>query len=250
MEIDSVNKDQYDRPDKVKEYSEEDTLWPEEQVILQKYESHIRDRAVLDIGCGGGRTTQFLGQLTKDYTGIDYSRGMVDSCQENFSTLKFCHCDASDMRIFDDESFDFVLFAFNGIDCISHDKRINALKEIYRVLKSDGVFAFATHNLDDRKLVTAYNIRDLNIFNNIHNIRSYLKARKHQIRTDTYAILSDPLDGFGQLSYYIRKRDQVKQLENVDFQCIAILNQNAQFVEVDSLDRDSQFLHYICRKPQ
>ncbi len=160
MGIDSFSKEQYERPDRVREFSQWDWLWPEEQVILQKYEAHIRDRTVLDIGCGGGRTARFLGRLTKDYTGIDYSQGMVNACQETFSTLKFRHCDASDMRIFDDESFDFVLFAFNGIDCISHEKRINALKEIYRVLKYDGVFAFSTHNLDDRRLVTAFNIRD------------------------------------------------------------------------------------------
>ncbi len=249
MGIDSVNKEQYERPDRVREYPQWDTLWPEEQVILQEYEAHIRDRTVLDIGCGGGRATRFLGRLTKDYTGIDYSQEMIDACKETFSALTFRHCDASDMRIFDDGSFDFVLFSFNGIDCMSHEKRINTLKEIYRVLKYDGVFAFSTHNLDDRRLVTAFNIRDINIFNNIRNIRSYLKARKHQIRTDAYSILSDPLDGFGQLSYYIRKRGQVKQLENIGFQGIVILDQNVQFVEVDSLDRDSQYHHYVCRKP-
>ncbi len=249
MGIDSFSKEQYERPDRVREYPQWGTLWPEEQVILQKYEAHIRDRTVLDIGCGGCRTARFLSRLTKDYTGIDYSQEMVDACQENFSALTFRHCDASDMRIFDDESFDFAIFSFAGIDCMSRENRIKALKEIYRVLKYDGVFAFSTHNLDDRRLVTAFNIRDINIFNNIRNIRSYLKVRKYQIRADTYAILSDPLDGFGQLSYYIRKRDQVKQLENVGFQGIVILNQNVQFVEAVSLDRDSQYHHYVCRKP-
>lgn len=248
MEIDLLSKQLYEQQDCVREYLKQDTLWPEEEVIFQKYEAHIRDRAVLDIGCGGGRTARFLGHLTKAYMGIDYSQAMVNACQEHFKGLTFRQCDASDMAIFDDETFDFVLFAFNGIDGMSHEKRMQTLSEIHRVLKYDGVFAFSTHNLDDKRIVTCYNIRDLNLFRNIRHIRSYQRAKKHQARTDSYAILSDPLAGFGQLSYYIRKQDQVKQLETAKFKNISILNQEVKFVNADSRDRKSQWIHFICRK--
>ncbi len=92
------------------------------------------------------------------------------------------HCDASDMAVFDNACFDFVLFTFNGIDGMSHEKRIKTLKEIFRVLKYDGVFAFSTHNLDDRRHVTMYNKYDMNILNNIRNIRSYLKVRMTRLQ--------------------------------------------------------------------
>jgi ubiquinone/menaquinone biosynthesis C-methylase UbiE len=246
--IDSGNKNLYERPNTVKVYTKQTTIWPEEQLIFEKYETYILGKAVLDIGCGGGRTTMALKALTQDYTGTDYSEKMIEACQEQFETLKFVHCDASDMSVFNDNKYDFVLFSFNGIDCMSHGKRMKTLEEIYRVLKHDGVFAFSTHNLDDRRHVTAYDIFDINILRNIRNICSYLKVRKHQFRTETYAILSDPLAGFGHLTYFIRKSDQVKQLKDIGFRDVEILNRKYQFTEIDSLERDSNCFYYICKK--
>lgn len=249
MGIDSVNKTYYERSDVVKECLHNHLwIWPEEKMILKRYEAHIRGKTVLDIGCGAGRITQTLYNLTPDYTGIDYSERMIKACEEKFESLKFLHCDASDMSVFGDESFNFVFFTFNGIDCISHEKRMRALNEIHRILKYDGVFAFSTHNLDDRRHVTAYNIFDINILTNIRNILSYWKTRKHQVRAETYAILSDPLDGFGQLTYFIRMKDQVLQLKNCGFIDIEIMNRKCQFTDIDSREPDSKWFWYICKK--
>jgi len=248
MGIDSFSKIYYERPKVVQEIFNHHWLWPEEKMIFKEYETYISGKRLLDIGCGGGRIIPALKALTQDYVGIDYSEGMIKACQEKFKSLKFIHCDASDLAVFDDESFDFVLFTFNGIDCMSHEKRIKILREIHRILKYGGVFAFSSHNLDDRRHVTAFNIFDINIFNNIRNIHSYLKVRKHQIRTETYAILSDPLGGFGALTYFIRKSAQVMQLKQNGFSDVEILNCKCQFTEINSTERDSKWFWYICKK--
>ncbi|MDM8542630.1 class I SAM-dependent methyltransferase [Desulfococcaceae bacterium HSG9] len=249
MGIDSFSKIYYERPNVVQEiFHNHHWIWPEEEMIFKRYETHICGKRVLDIGCGGGRIIPALKALAQDYIGIDYSVRMIKACKEKFESLKFIHCDASDMTIFNDQSFDFVLFTFNGIDCMSHEKRIKTLKEINRILKYDGIFVFSSHNLDDRRHVTAYNIFDINVFNNIQNILSYLKVRKHQIRTETYAILSDPLAGYGHLTYFIRKPDQVIQLKQSDFSDVEILNCKCRFTEIASLERDSKWFWYICKK--
>ncbi len=249
MGIDVANKNFYDRPDVVENSSQHHLwLWPEEQFILEEWESSVRNKAVLDIGCGSGRLTPALTKLTQDYVGIDYAKGMIEACKKKFDGTKFMHCDASDMTVFGDERFDFVFFTFNGMDCISHEKRLKALGEIHRILKSDGVFAFSTHNLDDRRHVTAYDIRSINILRNIRNVFSYLKVRKEEVHAETYAVLSDPLDGFGQLTYLIRKREQVLQLEHAGFSGVRIMDQNCQFTDAESLDRDTKWFWYICGK--
>jgi len=249
MGIDAYSKNFYDRPDVVQGHLQDaPRLWPEEKMIFEKYETYIRGKAVLDIGCGAGRLVHALKELTQAYVGIDYSEGMIAACKQECDSTKFIQCDASDMTIFGDESFDFILFTFNGIDCLSHEKRTRALEEIHRVLKYDGVFAFSTHNLDDRRHVTAYNVCDINFLNNIRNILSYRKVRKEQVHAATYAILSDPLAGFGQLTYFIRKPDQVMQLKHGGFSDIEILNCKCQFTDIESREGDSKWFWYICRK--
>ena len=54
--------------------------------------------------------------------------------------------DASNLGL-KDNSFDVVIFSFNGIDYIyPYIKRLAALKEIRRVLKTNGLFIFSSHN--------------------------------------------------------------------------------------------------------
>ena len=248
MNIDSLNLDFYNQPDTVEEYISQNQLWAEEKLIFSQYASFIRAKAVLDLGCGGGRTTPALSEMAADYTGLDYSLPLIEGCKTKFQSETFVHGDASAMDMFGDAQFDFVLFSFNGIDCMSQDKRIKTLHEVHRVLKPGGVFAFSSHNRDDNRRVVVFDKRVRNPINHLRNFRSYWKVRQHQVREKTYEILSDPLAGFGHLTYYINASDQVQQLEDAGFKDTAILNQAVQFIEVDTPDCKSHFLHYICKK--
>jgi ubiquinone/menaquinone biosynthesis C-methylase UbiE len=248
-DINTRNRMFYELPETVEEYAHETQLWPEERYIFEHYDRHIRDQHVLDIGCGGGRTTRALLERTLQYTGLDYSLKMIEVCRRKWSSGTFVHGDAANMPMFADASFSFVLFSFNGIDSMTHEKRLAVLHEVYRVLKPGGAFAFSSHNRDDRSIVTAWNLRDRSLRNNLRNLRSYLSVRHLQVKTRTYAILSDPLAGFGYLTYYIRKKDQVEQLQKVGFTDIVILNQGCEVVPPETRDRWNKWFHYIAHKP-
>ena len=51
------------------------------------------------------------------------------------------------MNICPDSFFSFILFSFNGIDCISHEDRFRVFKEVQRVGRAGVLFCFSTHNL-------------------------------------------------------------------------------------------------------
>jgi ubiquinone/menaquinone biosynthesis C-methylase UbiE len=247
--VDARNRRFYEQPETVEEYAYTSQLFPEEELVFERCADHIRGRRVLDIGCGGGRTTPALLERTTQYTGLDYSSQMVERCRQKWPETDFRHGDASDLSLFGDGEFAFVLFSFNGIDSMSHEKRLRTLREVYRVLEPGGIFAFSTHNRDDRNIVTSIDLRNRSIRYNLRNLRSYLSARKLQERTSTYAILSDPLAGFGYLTYYIRKQDQVRQLEEAGFGDVVVIDQGARIAQPETEDRVSQWCHYVARKP-
>ncbi|WP_186577721.1 class I SAM-dependent methyltransferase [Aquibacillus kalidii] len=105
----------------------------------------VKDNAmILDIGCGGGKTIQLLSQLRKDgkIYGIDYSQQAVtDSIRANHHDVETGKVDIRRASVanlpFQRDAFD-IITAFQ-----THyfwDDIEKGLKEIFRVLKSEGCF--------------------------------------------------------------------------------------------------------------
>ena len=239
------HKKYYEKAGIVREYTKFSPIWPEEKKIFEKYHKSIKNKAVLDIGCGGGRTTESLKDMTTDYTGIDYSEKMIEACKRKFRESNLIHCDASEMSVLGNKKYDFISFSFNGLDSMTHDKRIKTLREICNRLKTDGIFTFSTHNRDFKRKATVFELLGLNMIRNIWHIYSYLKGRKHQIHHETYEIVSDHFD-FGYLMYFISKSHQVKQLEDAGFRTIEIINCECESTTIDAIDSDSNCFHYVC----
>ncbi len=105
---------------------------------------------VVDIGCGAGRTTRALWELKYDVVGIDYSEGMIQSARKRNPGIPFQVQDAREMT-FENDSFDYALFSFNGIMLIeSYGERLRVMKEVHRVLSTNGLFFFTTPFIDNK----------------------------------------------------------------------------------------------------
>ncbi len=133
------------------ELTKEVGLWESEKYVFEKYLQH--NHKILDLGCGTGRTTFPLYQLGYiDIVGVDLTPEMIaeaNSLKEHFKIpIVFKVGDALALD-FEDETFDAVIFSFNGFMSIPQkENREKALREINRVLKPNGLFIFTTH---DRK---------------------------------------------------------------------------------------------------
>ena len=139
------------RPEVVAAYEPSRAGWwsdPGEEVLFAAIAPRVRGRAVLDVGVGAGRTTGLLRLLTDDYVGVDVTAGMVDSCRRRYPDLDVRWADGRDLGVFDRRRFDVAMFSYNGLDCLDHAGRQEALAELARVLRPGGVLAFSTHNLD------------------------------------------------------------------------------------------------------
>ena len=96
---------------------------------------------------GGGRTTEFFCDFTRDYLGIDYLGELVAAARRRFPQVRFEQMDARDLSALGSKRFAAVVFSFNGIDGMAHPDRIRTFSEIHRVLRPGGWFAYSTINL-------------------------------------------------------------------------------------------------------
>jgi ubiquinone/menaquinone biosynthesis C-methylase UbiE len=241
----------YEQDEVVRLYGERGQLLPAEETLLEVYRDRVAGKRVLDLGCGGGRTSARLHEMAAEYVGLDYSARMIETCKQRYPGLIFVQGDATEMSLFGDASFEFVIFSYNGIDTMSHAGRLKVLQEVLRVLRPEGFFAFSSHSIDFRNIALWFDRRAslASLRKHAKNLISYLQVRRHQIRTSDYAILSDPRAGYRQVTYFISKPSQIAQLEAAGFGDVAILSWDGRLVQADTIDRDSMAFYYICRKP-
>lgn len=118
-----------------------------EHVLSKAKESGLParlDRA-LDFGCGVGRLTRALGRRFEQAIGVDISGGMVQRARRLNADVPSCtfHVnDASDLALFEDDSFDLVYssIVLQHLPSQAHIERY--VCEFLRVTRPDGVAVF------------------------------------------------------------------------------------------------------------
>lgn len=122
-------------------------LWPSEQILCDRFWS--TGNRVLDLGCGAGRTTIPLIQAGYRPVAVDLALPMVAQAKRFADRMDLEGDlgvgDATDLP-FQDESFDGILFSYNGIELIpKRSGKVRALDEALRVLRPGGHLIFTTH---------------------------------------------------------------------------------------------------------
>ncbi len=236
-------------------------LQPAEETLIKLLKNQLSTMTMLDLGVGGGRTTKHFLPLVKDYIGVDYSAAMISACQQRFmntnKSINLMVGDARNLSQFEDNSFDFILFSFNGIDYISHEDRLKTLQQISRVGKSDGYFFFSSHNLQaiEKTFNWQYHL-SFNPFKTYINLvmfaflRGFNTSITYQtIKENNYAILRDESHNFRLRTYYIRASEQIKQLEPL-FKEIKVYSWKTGLeltTNQDIISCSDMWLYYLCR---
>ncbi|WP_198807038.1 class I SAM-dependent methyltransferase [Leptolyngbya sp. BL0902] len=216
------NQSAYAQPSLVRYYTQIQQLQPAEQGLWAELQARLPTLTMLDLGIGGGRTTQYFWPQVGQYTGIDYSPEMIAACRARFGSdgPNMAVMDARDLSTFADNSFDLIWFSYNGLDYVSHTDRLQILQEVHRVGKPGGSFVFSSHNLqamahvfDYRQHLSLNPITTyvdlvmwglLRWFNRGLTVADLVKA--------DHLILRDESHNFALQTYYIHPEAQIKQL--------------------------------------
>ncbi len=252
--LDLINKTTYAREDVVRFYQHTDMLLEPERVIFDELRAKVHDARILDIGVGGGRTTEFLLEISDRYTGIDYVSELAEGTAAKYPQAKILCLDATDMKAFSDGSFDFVVFSYNGLDSLSHEARVKAIREVYRVLADGGTFIFSSHNRDYYEHFNKlpwqrpvhFSFRYL-IFtlHCLYHLPAHYRMKRLEIYTDEYAIVNDGDHRFSLMLYYISIAMQHRQLEDIGFKRATTYDQKGNLVNSDT---SSHWIHYVATK--
>ncbi len=251
----------YESPDIVALYARPDGLQKPEETILAQFGSSLGAMDMLDIGVGGGRTTRYFAPLARTYLGVDYSAAMIERCKLTFPAFQFTLGDARNLEFARDESYDLVLFSYNGIDHLDARERLMALNEMRRVLRPGGVMVFSSHNtnylpaiIDRFRFRIHPNLRETlrsfkwsSVFWAKNGLLRYrLPLASGRVHDGTHSFRSSAL-------YYVRPDigvAEIRRLGMIDIVCAG--NESRDFVPGDDprLPQDpNPWIYYMARKP-
>jgi len=248
----------YEESGIVDEYASPDQeLYQNEKVIFEQISSELKEASILDIGVGGGRTTNYLLGLTSNYIGFDFSRGMVEACRKRFPGADIRHLDVRQLSTLGLRDYDFVLFSFNGIDCVNHGDRISVYQQIHQVLKPGGLFMFSTHNLrrgTEKPWTRGQYQWDIgswpfSTFKLFRNSINFVRNSKFETIEEKYAVLRDMDIDYRALYYFIDPVEQIRQLEENDFEEIQLFDQAGNLrTPGDPCFERTFHIHVLARK--
>lgn len=249
------NKDIYQLDNIVEVYRKANDLLGPEKTIIELFEDQWAHWRVLDIGIGTGRTTAYFAPLAKEYVGVDYAESMVVASNEMFGHIgpqvKIQLGDVRSMPEFESGYFDFVMFSYNGLDSISHEERLQALREMKRVGKKGGYLFFSSHNLQymdnmykwGQKVSRPLAYRLYRLANLL-----YYNGLPGKYKHFDYAIIRDDVHRFSMNHYYAKPALVMSQLKDLGLKNIRVFpSKTSGEIDVSSLDSVNQYgwLHYL-----
>ena len=113
------------------------------------------DSSLLELGCGTGYFTKEIAKTKAKIVAIDISPELITIAKENVTSpnVSFCIENAYNMS-FEDNQFDFII----GSSVLHHLDINQAISEMYRVLKKNGMIAFTEPNMMNPQIALQKNI--------------------------------------------------------------------------------------------
>ena len=246
----------------VKDYVRANELKVSEKAGLSAIAAEARNRPILDLGVGAGRTVRALMDISRDYVGVDSVPEMVETCRERFASAHFEQADARNLSQFEDNSFFFTVFSANGICMVDHEGRMAILREVFRLLEPGGAFLFSSYNRNCSNYETFFRfpafkltadpfklmVRGLRFpFDTGISVLNWTRLKGQEQRCNEYSIINDASHNYAVMLYYTSLENHLRQLELTGFRDVIAFDAAGQ--RITKSTRDNSIL-FLARKPR
>lgn len=247
----------YERSRTVRHYMDvatEGLTVPEEYCLALLPETHRN--SILDIGIGAGRTTGALYKQFSTYIGVDYSAGMIAAAKSIWPECDLRVMDARELSM--KNTFDCILFSFNGIDSVPIADRKLVQKLIRNHLRSDGYFIFSTHNLHYKRtrhwmqsLFVAESFFPLTVKNRGwkkyllfgRRLRNFWKQKI--FGGGRFGYVNDVAEQFSFIHLYVDVAAEVRALTDMGFDIISTIGNTKSS---EGYDENDHWVYIVARK--
>lgn len=115
-----------------------------EGTVHLKLFGNMKEKQLLDLGCGGGQTSIFFAQQGAIVTGVDFSKKQIEFAKalakERGTKVSFLQGNIENLSMFEDLSYDLI----NSSHVLHYIEKLQlCFNEIFRVLKPAGKFVFS-----------------------------------------------------------------------------------------------------------
>ena len=253
-------------------------LWGDKDVVAEFSTDEFTDRGeqsafatlgthcsgdVLDIGVGGGRTTRFLAGAARSYVGIDIAGSMLELARERCPGTDLRLGDVRDLHEYADESFDLVVFSFNGLDSLDHRDRARALAEMARVLAPDGRLLFSSLNQDgvsfDERPWTLRGFRTRRAWRHLalaarhpataaHGVGNYRRTRRLSEDGKGWARRPMRAHEFRFVVHFATMEETVAEARSAGLDVVAAFAEDGTALDLGAAHTSADYVHFICRR--
>jgi SAM-dependent methyltransferase len=251
----SVNAAMWRRPALVAPYANR-VLRPVEVVLLLHHRDALAGR-VLELGCGAGRLTGYLAEISSQVTGADVSPHMLAAASERYPSVQFVERDLRDLSGFADASFEAIVAGYNLLDVLDDVQRRATFAELHRMLVPGGRLLFSGHNLEAAgrrrtpwRHILARNPMwlALNVVRTPRRLRNRARVRPFEHRAADHALLNDESHDYLALHYYTAPADQIRQLEEAGFAVLEQRDLDGAALTPGQPAPHAEELHYVARR--
>jgi SAM-dependent methyltransferase len=240
-------------------------LEPAEVLLLARYREAFSGR-VLDVGCGAGRLLGYIAELGADAHGVDISQTMVEACRRRFPGADVRVGELETLSATVEGPFDLILLSDNVLDVLDDGRRRAALTAMRALLPERGLLVFSSHNLAHIErpgksipATSAWRARAAQLANRspvwMVNATVRLPRRRAnrrrlaplQYRAADHAIVNDEAHDYGLLHYYIARGDQERQLSELGYELVDVLELGGDRVPSGENGRGAS-LYYVATR--